>query len=139
MQKFKKCLIKKSLANLIKKLFIILCFSSLNIKPFINNNSQFQEGPIKKTIFQEIVSFENNLNLSQQIFDEFRKINCDNKLIDKNQKFNKSSNPDVSVIITMHNQANEIHKGLRSVQNQSIKNIEIIIIDDCSLDNLKTE
>ena len=35
----------------------------------------------------------------------------------------------------MHNQANDIYKGLRSVQNQSIKNIEIIIIDDCSLDN----
>ena len=35
----------------------------------------------------------------------------------------------------MYNQAHCIYKGLRSVQNQSIKNIEIIIVDDCSLDN----
>ena len=35
----------------------------------------------------------------------------------------------------MYNQANCIHKCLRSVQNQSLKNIEIILIDDCSLDN----
>ena len=56
-------------------------------------------------------------------------------LIDGYQKFNKNRNPDVSVIITINNQANDIHKVLRSVQNQSIKNIEIIIVDDCSLDN----
>ena len=35
----------------------------------------------------------------------------------------------------MYNQGHCIHKCLRSIQNQSLKNIEIIIIDDCSLDN----
>ena len=52
-----------------------------------------------------------------------------------NIKYNKSLAPDVSVIMTIYNQAHCIHKGLRSIQNQSIKNIEIIIIDDCSEDN----
>ena len=135
MSKFKKYPKEKPLQNLIKKFLIILFFSYLFIDTFINNESQVQEGRVEKSIFKEILSFENHLNLSQQIFQEFRKINCDNKLIDRNQKFNKSINPDVSVIITIHNQANDIHKVLRSVQNQSIKNIEIIIIDDCSLDN----
>ena len=37
--------------------------------------------------------------------------------------------------MTVYNQAHCLHKCLRSIQNQSIKNIEIIIIDDCSLDN----
>ena len=35
----------------------------------------------------------------------------------------------------MYNQGHCIHKCLRSIQNQLFKNIEIIIIDDCSLDN----
>jgi len=43
--------------------------------------------------------------------------------------------PEVSIILLMYNQANIIHIALRSIQNQSLKNIEIIIIDDCSTDN----
>ena len=43
--------------------------------------------------------------------------------------------PDVSVIITVNNQEKCLFKALRSVQNQSIKNIEIIIVDDFSSDN----
>jgi len=47
----------------------------------------------------------------------------------------RNENPDVSIIITVYNQANCFYKALRSVQMQSLKNIEIIIVDDCSLDN----
>ena len=126
---------KKKLIDFIKNLLIILFISSSFIDTFINYESQNQKGSVQESLFQEIISFENQLNLSEQVFNEFRKINSDNKLIDGYQKFNKSRNPDVSVIITIHNQANDIHKVLRSVQNQSIKNMEIIIIDDCSLDN----
>jgi len=37
--------------------------------------------------------------------------------------------------LTNYNQFHCIHKSIRSIQNQSIKNLEIIIIDDCSSDN----
>ena len=76
-QKYSK---KKILSNFIKNLLIILFISSSFIDTFIKYESQSQKGRIQESIFQEIVSFENHLNLSQQIFDEFRKINCDNKL-----------------------------------------------------------
>ena len=35
----------------------------------------------------------------------------------------------------VYNQAHCLQRCLRSIQNQSLKNIEIIIVDDCSLDN----
>ena len=50
-------------------------------------------------------------------------------------KFEKVNNPIISVVMMVYNQAYCLHKCLRSIQNQSLKNIEIIIVDDCSLDN----
>lgn len=87
------------------------------------------------SIFEEIVSFENNLSLSKKIFENFRGINKQNKLIEKNIKFKKVRNPDITVIMNIHNQAHCLYKCLRSIQNQSKKNIEIIVVDDCSTDN----
>ena len=65
---------------------------------------------------------------------KFREINTENINLDHFLLTN-NDHPDVSVIILAYNQANCFHKALRSVQNQSLKNIEIIVIDDCSLDN----
>ena len=64
----------------------------------------------------------------------FRKINSENILLDRD-KYKRSENPDVSIILTLNNQAHCIHKALRSIQNQSLKNIEIIVSIDCSQDN----
>ena len=41
----------------------------------------------------------------------------------------------VSVIITNYNRENLTKKAVNSILNQTYKNIEIIIIDDCSTDN----
>ena len=65
---------------------------------------------------------------------KFRELNYKDLLLE-NRGFIRNDNPDVSVIITAYNQAHCFYGALRSVQNQSLKNIEIIIIDDCSLDN----
>ena len=45
--------------------------------------------------------------------------------------------PAVSIIIPVYNNKNEILKTLRSIQNQSFKNVEIILMDDCSTEDLK--
>ncbi len=47
----------------------------------------------------------------------------------------KKYNPVVSVIIPSFNKSSVIMKSIRSIQNQSFKDIEIIIVDDCSTDN----
>ena len=55
----------------------------------------------------------------------------DNILID-NKTYEKVENPKISVVIPCYNCANDIRKALRSVQNQDMKDIEIIIVDDKS-------
>lgn len=47
------------------------------------------------------------------------------------------NNPLVSIIIPTYNRAKYIKKAIHSCLNQSYKNIEVLIIDDCSPDNTK--
>lgn len=89
----------------------------------------------EKKNFEDIILFEKNLNLTLKKFEDFRSINNQNKLLEDKIKLKKQKIPDITIIITIYNQAHCLFKCLRSIQNQSLKNIEIIIVDDCSLDN----
>ena len=108
-----------------------------NIFDVLKNNSKDKKY-LKIKDFEDSYSktFLQNFFFNEQISEmkKYREINCKDILIETKQ-FKKSDNPDISVIITVYNQANKFYSALRSVQNQSLKNIEIIIIDDCSLDN----
>ena len=127
----KKNKLTKIPKKLLPILFLIIIYTFLLLQ---NKNNNI----IKKnysSVLEEIIEFENNLNITTEIINEFRKINTENKLIEENPNFKRSKNPDVTVILLIRNQAYYLHKGLRSIQNQSLKNIEIIVIDDCSEDN----
>jgi hypothetical protein len=85
--------------------------------------------------YKEIKTFESKLRkITKEEMLDFRNINNLGILYDRT-KYPHQETPDVSIITTIYNQAHCIHKAIRSIQNQSLKNIEIIIIDDCSLDN----
>ena len=106
-------------------MILFISYSYNLIKNILRNRHNF---------YNKIIRFEKKQNITQYEIQKFLSINSKNILIDR-EKYKRNNNPDISIIVTMYNQGHYIHKCLRSIQNQSLKNIEIIIIDDCSLDN----
>ena len=60
---------------------------------------------------------------------------CYNDILVDNSIKLESLNPRISVIIPIYNAEKYLHYSLRSVQNQKLNDIEIIIVDDNSKDN----
>jgi len=58
-----------------------------------------------------------------------------NILFENENDFYKRENPSVSIIITIYNQERFINKSYAFIQNQELKDIEIIYVDDASTDN----
>ena len=108
--------------------YFLLYVNISNIYIFIKKNS----------LLKQLRKFENKKNddTESEILN-FYDINSKNILLESNTKINDfdTNIPYISVILLIYNQANIIHTSLRSIQNQSLKNIEIIIIDDCSYDD----
>ena len=99
----------------------------------INEN---EEKKYNQSLFPNL-SFDNYPNVTNEkkiSLEEFYKICIEEKLLDS-QKYTLSDNPIISIILPFYNKKNDIMRSLRSIQNQSFKNIEIIIIDDCSTDD----
>ena len=121
----------KILKNTLKYINFIIFITIIFYTYIMNQKKAFNSSHI----LNEIHLFEKNQKkIDDYEIQQFRIINSNNIILDK-KKYKKQENPDISVILTIYNQAHYIHKSLRSIQNQSLKNIEIIIIDDCSVDN----
>ena len=65
---------------------------------------------------------------------DFCKININETLID-NKKIEYDNKPIISIVLPSYNKEEIILRSIRSIQNQNFKNIEIIIVNDCSTDN----
>ena len=79
--------------------------------------------------------FYNFKNRTDQFkYKEFIKI-CDSERLIYSNVSKSDKNPLISVILPSFNKEKVLMKSIRSIQNQSLKNIEIIIVDDCSTDN----
>ena len=75
--------------------------------------------------------------LKKEMVDKFNLYtnNCINDILEDKRKYPLVKNPKISAIIPIYNGGKYIHYSLRSIQNQKMKDIEIILIDDCSNDN----
>ena len=70
----------------------------------------------------------------QYDFNTFCKMALNETLID-NKTMEYDNDPIISVVLPSYNKQNILLKSIRSIQNQNFKNIEIIIVNDCSIDN----
>ncbi len=106
---------------------------------FIKPINEKEEKKYKKKGKEKNIKFTENFfnkRKGQYDFKEFGKICSEEQLIDSNIIIN-NNNPLISVILPTYNKENTLMKSIRSIQNQSLKNIEIIIVDDCSTDKTK--
>ena len=100
------------------KIIIIIFYILYNIKLFANINA-FNLYMTKRN---EIKNIETYLKFCKGQKLEF-------------QKYRNRNNPKISIISPVHNRQKYLSRFIKSVQNQNFKNIEIILVDDNSLDN----
>ena len=84
----------------------------------------------KKKRNPEIYKIYNEKSKIQKYVD-----NCIQGILFDQKKYKKSNNPKISIVIPVYNKENFILRVLRSIQNQSFKDIEIVFSDDHSYDN----
>ena len=96
--------------------------------------NKFKNKIYEKTNKNNSTIFENDeeelIKIQNYIYNVFN----DTK-IDSDKIYYPSNNPKISVVISVYNGEGYLKKALLSIQNQDFKDIEIIIIDDCSVDN----
>ena len=70
-----------------------------------------------------------------KVIQEFIDINTNGTLIYDNKLFKETKNPKISIVITIHNAQAFIKSAVRCVQNQDFHDIEIIMVEDSSIDD----
>ena len=147
--------IKKYSKNLFYTLFVIfiitfLCLLLFKIKlNYINKNNYQNSNEIhfpnneldihkisKMNDLNYIRSFEiSNMNVTdiQKYFQYMD--NAKNDIYMNKQNLVRVENPKVTIIISIYNRENYVNSTIRSIQNQNLKELEILYIDDFSSDN----
>ena len=133
-----KKVIKKNEYSLICKfiniiiIFIILLFL---IKIFFKFGKINKSG-VKKECTDKKLYWNNEISLNIfHIKKEISNYNKYNISFDNKNDFYKRENPKVSIIITVYNQENYLKIIYTYIQRQTLKDIEIVFVDDASTDN----
>ena len=120
------------MSYLIKKI-IILIFVILNIKIRYGEHffcSKYQTNQNSSDFYKDTRDKRKALRKGRKYFKKC----LENILINK-QYLKKNINPLVSVVIPVYSAESKIRKGIRSIQNQNMSDLEIILVDDFSKDN----
>ena len=80
-------------------------------------------------------SIDKDLDEEYKDMQEYIDMVMNGSLYNPNEVFKESENPKISIVITVYNGEAYLKTALLSVENQDFKDIEIIMIDDCSKDD----
>ena len=90
--------------------------------------------------FPQFINLGYAVFLSKEIIKKFNYYMdlCNQGILTDNATYNLSDSPKISVIIALYNGGKYLKYSLRSIQNQKLKDIEIILINDHSTDDTLT-
>ena len=80
-------------------------------------------------------SINKNIKKEQKDMQEYIYMILNRTLYNPNEVFKESENPKISIVISVYNGEAYLETALLSIENQDFKDIEIIMVDDCSKDN----
>ena len=133
----------KSLISIILIIYLIIFFNFDDILPYkIKQDSYYlrilEEIPNNNSELFKISQFGiTKTFLTQKLikkFNSFTELCVNNKLID-NKSYPLLLYPKISIIMPLYKGGKYLYYSLRSIQNQKMKDIEIILIDDNSPDD----
>ena len=104
---------------------------------FLRPINETQEQKYQKRYSENETFIDSNIfkkREEQYDYKNFCRLALDEVLID-DYKINYENKPMISVVVPSYNKKDILLKSIRSIQNQNFKNIEIIIVNDCSNDN----
>ena len=103
---------------------------------YIRRINESEEEIYKKSLFPGLRINESLLMNRKGQYDVIDYFNlCKREVLLDKKIYHLSSHPLVSFVVPSFNDEKHILRTIRSIQNQSFKNIEIIIVDDHSMDN----
>jgi len=97
-----------------------------------NKKNEYESELIKK---RENIVLRKSLDEEYESMLEFFYMTMNHTFFIKNQTFQKSNYPKISIIIATCNAESYINNTLFSIQNQDFTDVEIVIVDDMSEDN----
>lgn len=105
-------------------------FDKLNInghdEKYYNNKNEYKK-------YVEIINAKKNPNLKLSMYQKNEKANT--KQVVKNIEIDEIVNPKVSIILPIYNTEEYLHEAMESIVNQTLREIEIICVNDGSTDN----
>ena len=104
---------------------------------FIRDINETKELQPKKLLKDKEIIIDSHIyekRKDQYNYLDFCKLALNEKLIDE-KEIKKDYKPIISIIIPTYNKEKILLKSIRSIQNQNFKNLEIIIVNDFSVDN----